>query len=72
MFNCYSQFKLSCHNNLLVILIIQIYIHILQKINLLGSDENTNDSLNPGRFKSLVNFASSLDKDISDHLENSN
>ena len=28
------------------------------------------DSINPGGFRSLLNFASNLDRDISDHLEN--
>ena len=42
----------------------------LQEIALRGSNEKK-ESLNPGGFRSLLNFASNLDKDISDHLENS-
>ena len=62
--------KVKKNRKVLSIIIDKIVFCGLQEIALRGTNEKK-DSLNPGDFRSLLNFASNLDKDISDHLENS-
>ena len=62
--------KVQKNRKVLSIIIDSILFCGFQEISLRGSDEKR-DSLNQGCFRSLLNFAGVLDKDVSDHLENS-
>ena len=58
------------NRKVLSILIDSVLFCGFQEIALRGSNEK-NDSLNPGGFRSLLNYASNLDNDIKKHLEES-
>ena len=58
------------NRNVLKILIDSVLFCAQQEIALRGQNE-TESSLNPGGFRSLLRYASKLDKDLENHLEKS-
>ena len=58
------------NRNVLKILIDSVIFCAQQEIALRGHNE-TESSLNPGGFRSLLRYASKLDKDLENHLEKS-
>ena len=62
--------KVQKNRKVLSVIIDSVLFCGLQEISLRGSNEKK-ESLNPGCFRSLLSFAGTLNKDVSDHLENS-
>ena len=62
--------KVQKNRKVLSVIIDNVLFCGLQEISLRGSNEKK-ESLNPGCFRSLLSFAGTLNKDVSDHLENS-
>ena len=65
-----TQYKISKKQKIFVSNNDNVLFCGLQEISLRGSNWKKEFS-NPGCFRSLLNFAGTLDKDVSDHLENS-